>query len=131
MRIGISQHIGRKKKIDQVMMIGIDKTRVMILCTMIAAEMRAAGMIIRGMILDATTISVMTDMMSVIGKMTAMIVGTIMIGITHSDGITIITNLIGVVDIKTIEGPLITEVMMKITHQIVDSMKSKRSRQFQ
>ena len=120
MKIGIGQGIGRKKRIDQDMMIGIDQSIVMI------ANIRIVGMTIGETIIDGTIIGVMTNIMDIIGKMTdkitiSAIVETIMNRITHPDGI-IMNYLIRVVDIKTTEFLIIIEVMATLDHQIVDLM---------
>ena len=44
------------------------------------------------------------------------IVGTIMTGIIHPGRIAIIDNLTGVVDTRTTEEPMITDVMTLINH---------------
>ena len=120
MRIIIGQGINRKKTINQDMTIGIAQSSAMI------TDRRIVGMTIGEMIINAVNIGVMTDIMDIVRKMTDKItinaiIETIMNEITQPDGI-IIGNLIGVVDIKIVEAPIITKVITTIDNQIVDSM---------
>ena len=79
------------------------------------------------MIIDETIVGVLIDMMRIIRRTTNGIVEIILIGITHSDEITITNkyNPIGKVVIRTTEGPITIEDMMIIDHQIIDLMTTR------
>ena len=89
---------------------------------LIVGEMIFGGTIIDGTIIGATAGIVTIDDEKRTNKMIEATIETVMTKIIHLDGIEIIDNLKGVVNIRRKDDPMISKGMTIIDHRIIDSM---------